>query len=130
MHRVLAREAGRIIADTFPWATDPRASAALELSQCIELGAIGSVIDGVPEELLPLGEDRTRLITAVGAMRAALGRWSTGGHPGHSVRLGGLAAIGGHPVSVAHTILNACPDEAPSVDEDELPFVPNPDARL
>src|SRR5262245_51575527 len=100
MHRVLPSEAATIIGEAFDWVTVPRGTASVKLDQIVRLGAVVAAIEGIPEDLLPTGKDRTRIITALGAMRAALARWARGGPEGHSVPLDHMGAIGGHPLTV------------------------------
>lgn len=130
MLRVLPREAAEIIAATFPWAaTEHPEVAALRLDSVISLGAIVAVIDGIPEELLPVGAERIRLTLAIGAMRAALQRWASGGHEGQSPILAGMPALGHHPLVVVYRLFRTLPDEAPAVTEVALSFIANADIR-
>lgn len=130
MLRVLPREAAEVIAATFPWAAAEHPEvAALRLDSVISLGAVVAVLDGIPEELLPLGQQRIRLALAIGAMRAAQQRWASGGHEGHSPILAALAALGNHPLVEAYRVLRALPDEAPAATELALPFIADADIR-
>ncbi len=118
-----------MIADAFPWAANRDGSQDVPSASLVMVGAIVAAVDGIPDELLPLGAERTRFATAVAAVRIAAQHWtSNSGTLSQLPKLGNLSAVSGHPLAVVHDILCELPDEAPATAESELPFIA--DARI
>jgi hypothetical protein len=122
MGRVLPSQAVEIIQRTYRWASQG-GSAQIPPESVTDVGMILAVVEAVPEELLPAGEDRVVFVAALGALRATVTRWQAGGHPGLNVHLGQSAGIAKHPMTALHDVLMLCHDDAPGVDERALPFI-------
>jgi hypothetical protein len=91
------------------------------------LFAVLQLLEEVPPELLPTGDDYSKFVVAVSAIRDRLQKWSAQIETGYPMP--DVQEFGGNPVLMVRDILARCPDQIRPAAASGLEFITDSDLR-